>query len=197
MEQFNYTDGKLLDMDVYPHFLSPKESNSIYNYLENNVKWSKSITKGRRTHQDYGDEGVSYVLNIRGNKLVRNVINWDTLPPLLKLKKKIEKYASPIGTKYDYCVIQRYPSGKVGILPHRDREMKNGTHIAGISIGEQRILKMGAPYYSKYEDFEVPLPHGSLYIFNPPTNNHWSHCIQKDNTKKPRISITFRYLGEL
>ena len=195
MEQYHYTDRKMLDMHVYPSFLSPKESKSLYTYLEKNVKWSRPITKGRRTHQDYGEEGMSYILNIRGTKLVRYVINWDTLPPLLKLKESIEQNASPPGTKYDYCVIQRYPSGKVGISPHRDKEMKKGTHIAGISIGENRTLKMGAPYYSEYEDFEVPLPNGSLYVFNPPTNSHWSHCIKKDDTIAPRISITFRYFG--
>ena len=90
--------------------------------------------------------------------------------------------------KYNICVIQRYPSGKVGIKKHRDKEMKLGTTISGLSLGATRKLKL--EYYDK--NIEKDLLSGSLYVLNPPTNSYYTHCIEKDSTTEPRISLTFR-----
>ena len=92
------------------------------------------------------------------------------------------------GEKYNICVVQRYPSGKVGIKPHRDKEMTKGTTICGVSVGETRVLTINGK-----KNINLSLNPGSMYVFNPPTNTYNTHCIQKkDDTKGPRISLTFR-----
>jgi alkylated DNA repair dioxygenase AlkB len=40
----------------------------------------------------------------------------------------------------------------------------------------------------------VALPHGSLCIMYPPTNEHWAHSIETEQeTRAPRISLVFRH----
>jgi alkylated DNA repair dioxygenase AlkB len=73
--------------------------------------------------------------------------------------------------------------------------MRRDSAISGVSLGATRILKMTPPKYNKKdtEPIFITLNPGSLYVFKPPTNNHWSHCIEKDyNVKNARISLTYR-----
>ena len=94
-----------------------------------------------------------------------------------------------IGEKMTVCAIQCYPNGPIEIKKHYDKEMKFGTKICGISLGSQRKLEL-----SRFEKtHELQLPHGSLYVLNPPTNNNWMHAIPpQPEVHGARISLTFR-----
>ena len=85
-----------------------------------------------------------------------------------------------------------YPTGKIGINPHKDKEMTRGTTICGWSFGSERILNMNPPGYIKTDKILISLPPGSMYEFVPPTNDHWLHCIEKSENNEKRISLTFR-----
>jgi alkylated DNA repair dioxygenase AlkB len=183
-------ENKYLDIDFYPNFLSTKESKKLYSLIEENVSYRGNFNPDkRRVNQIYGDKGLVYEINFRGNISKRYAIEWDELPILEKIKNKIEDIT---GDYYNFCVIQRYPNGTVGINPHKDKEMTKGTRICGLSLGETRILNMGAPKFLDEQDEKIMLNNGSLYIFNPPTNDYWTHCIEEDETENPRISLTFR-----
>lgn len=71
-----------------------------------------------------------------------------------------------------------YPSGKVGIKPHRDREI--GEDIAGISLGVTRSLCISNRTNSK----TFLIPNGSLYLIKQPTNKYFNpnrrHIITKN-----------------
>jgi hypothetical protein len=186
--------GSRFNFDFYPEFLSSGEADSLFSLIERKIRWNRKITPGLRVNQTYGDPGVSYTLHIRGTTIVRKATDWNTFPELFDLKCKVEEITD---SKYNYCVIQRYPSGKVGIKKHRDREMTSGTTIAGLSIGAQRELIMYPDVRAigsfSNKPINIKLNSGSLYVFNPPTNDYWLHSIEPDlSISKPRISITFR-----
>lgn len=185
-----------LDVDVYPDFIAP-EAQDLFDYIEEKVSWTKQITPTSRVNQNYGDPGLKYVLKFGGyggkpvKTIERAVLPWDDLPPLDAIK---EMLLETTGSTYNYCVIQRYPSGRVGINPHKDKEMLPGSLIAGISLGATRTLTLIPPKYNKVdcEPISIELLPGSLYLLKDPTNRHWQHAIDKDDTKEPRISLTFR-----
>lgn len=179
------------NIDFYPHFISENGSARLFKYLEDNVLWNRSIAPGRRVQQNYGDPGISYTVTFRDNTIVRVCKPW--LPILEKVRDAV---TAVTGQPYNYCVVQRYPNGKVGINPHRDKEMDPNTAIAGISLGATRRLIMSPPCYNRVDKTSIimPLNSGSLYVLNPPTNNYWTHCIEKDgDIEDVRISLTFRY----
>lgn len=185
-----------LDVDVYPDFIAP-EANDLFDYIEEKVTWNKKITPTSRVHQNYGDLGLKYVLKFGGwggkplKTIERPVLPWDELPALDAIKEMLYETT---GATYNYCVIQRYPNGRVGINPHKDKEMIPGSLIAGISLGATRTLTLIPPKYNKVdqEPITIQLPPGSLYLLKDPTNRHWQHSIDKDHTTTPRISLTFR-----
>lgn len=171
-----------LDIDFYPNLLDTTLSNMWCQYLD-----SIFTKEQRRTSILFGDKGIIYQVSYQGITKNTEVIPWDTLPALTDLKCLIEKITKQ---KYTVCAIQCYPTGKVGINPHRDKEMVAGTRIAGLSFGATRIIEFTR---SQHESIDIPLPNGSLYVMNPPTNQKWLHCI----TKQPEIttvrySMTFR-----
>jgi len=91
---------------------------------------------------------------------------------------------------YTVCVIQRYPNGKIGINPHRDKEMVLGTRICGLSLGAKRIIQFTR---LNNDPVSISLLAGSLYCMNPPTNQKWLHSIIKEpHIKEIRYSLTFR-----
>jgi hypothetical protein len=211
--------GDKLSIDFYSSFLTEKESSKLINWIEKNVEWNTPSGKtyeNKRCNANYGELkfgpngelkfgpngelkfgpngelDTSYTINIKGKTITRNCINWNEPKNIIlcRIKERLEKLT---GVKYNYCVIQKYPHGKVGINPHRDKEMKQGTNIAGISIGEERTLEIAPPYWIKSEPVSIALTSGSLYVLNPPTNDNWSHSIPKDKTLKPRYSLTYRF----
>jgi alkylated DNA repair dioxygenase AlkB len=176
--------GNNFNVDFYENFLSQEESEYVFNILEKNVKWSSNITPGKRVNQTYGDDGLTYEIHWYGKTTKRKVYPWSDMNILKTIRDKIQEITNE---KYNICVVQRYPSGKVGINAHRDKEMKKGTTICGLSLGETRTLSINGK-----NNINLSLTPGSLYIFNPPTNEYNTHCIDKDDTTNPRISLTFR-----
>lgn len=171
-----------LDVDYYPNFLNEELANAWYQLLESIFPMDNS-----RTSMIFGNEGLIYRVSYRGNTTETEVLPWSDLPGLFELKNLIERV---IDQKITVCVIQKYPNGKVGINPHRDKEMVAGTRIAGVSVGAPRSIEFTK---LNQEPVCIKLGSGSLYVMNDPTNQRWLHCIRKDSKiKNPRYSFTFR-----
>lgn len=179
-----YEREKLLVL-VFNDFLTKTEVEFLYDNLENTAPWKM---RNRRTTLTYGDKGVSYKYKLYGKEIHRIAIPWTQ--DLFDIKERIRKITS---NDYNYVVAQRYPNGKSGINPHRDKEMKRGTDICGVSLGTKRTFLLTPPKWIKEESIEIPLPPGSLYILKSPTNDYWSHSIVKDDSTEPRISLTYRF----
>lgn len=172
-----------LDIDLYPSLLNKEVADAWYIYL----KALFSENSGTRTSMIFGDTGLIYRVTYQGITTETEALSWNTLPGLLELKTLIE---SIIKQKLTVCIIQCYPNGKVGIGPHRDKEMVPGTIIDGLSIGATRTIEFTR---QGYEPVRIKLPSGSNYVMNPPTNDKWLHSIIREGKiKECRFSCTFR-----
>lgn len=163
-------------------------STNLFNHFSTTLDWSND---NRRQKFLFGDDNLIYSVKYRGKQTDYQVLPWTQT--LLDLKDIVQTITRTEGTSlvqhtYTVCSIQRYPHGGVGINPHRDKEMKLGTSILGLSLGAERNLVLTRGDKSLI----LPLPSGSVYILYPPTNNYWLHSIPKDGSTSARISLTFR-----
>lgn len=171
---------KDVDIDFYDNLIDSKKADKIFKEIDDFFPQKPN----KRINQTYGNDGLTYEVKFKDNTVYRRAMPWK--PILLELKKLVEGVTKE---KFTVCVVQRYPNGNIGIGSHKDKEMKFGTKIAGLSLGQCRTLSMSR--YDKVHTIE--LPSGSLYVFNPPTNDFWAHSIVKDEKKKGvRLSLTFR-----
>ncbi len=170
------------NVQFHPTFMAKTDASDLYTALLPLFAGDKRAVT-RRTSRTFGDPGLKYVINWYGTTTTREAVEWT--PELLKVKSDLENVT---GDKYNVCVIQWYPNGRAFIAPHKDREMTRGTTIAGLSLGQTRTLALSRG--TKVHKFG--LLSGSLYILNPPTNDSWAHSIEKDESTRPRISLTFR-----
>ncbi|MCJ7637600.1 MAG: alpha-ketoglutarate-dependent dioxygenase AlkB, partial [Nitrososphaeraceae archaeon] len=85
------------------------------------------------------------------------------------------------------------------------KELGDDATIVGVSLGAERDFKFKPKkgfypknmlkYNDNNNDITLTLHHGSILVMKDPTNNHWMHSLPKRaGIKKPRISLTFRYL---
>jgi alkylated DNA repair dioxygenase AlkB len=171
-----------LDVDLYPTVLNPELAGVWYQYLERIFPPEQS-----RTSMLFGDPGLVYRVTYQETTTEREVMPWDTLPAMPELKDLVSKMT---GQKYTVCAVQCYPNGRIGIAPHRDKEMVAGTRISGLSIGAERTIQFTR---LGHEPVSLRLPSGSLYVMNPPTNQKWLHSIIREaRVKDKRYSFTFR-----
>ena len=151
----------------------------LFNFLKSSREWKGT----RREKTIFGNTDIVYNINFRGRIASYPVKPW--IKELSSIKEKIQNITGEI---YTVCVVQYYPNGKFGINSHRDKEMVHGTTIVGLSLGAERTLEMSR----NGKTISIPLPHGSIYILYPPTNDLWAHSIPPTETIVPRISLTFR-----
>ena len=179
-----------LSVDVIDGLLTPATADGVYKLIYEAFEFKPEITYKRQTGI-IGDSDVIYQAYHSESKRKSSGIMWDDIPVIKKLKEQVEFIT---GVVYNICIVQLYPTGKIQIKPHRDREMGPGTVICGLSLGATRVIQFAnSSYYVKNKYYDIPLPAGSLYIMNPPTNDYWSHAILKDlNITEPRMSLTFR-----
>lgn len=193
-----------LHVDFYEALFSGDRAGKIYESL-NEAFVGREKAGNRRSAIPLGDDGIVYEIKFGGYNNIpvrysrRVALPWDTVPIVVKLKKVVEKLTKQT---YNVCIILKYPHGKVGMQAHRDREMIPGGKdeivsskvISGMSFGETRKLVLAPTRYIKeeIEPLQMDLGSGSLYVLHPHTNAFWTHSIPKDDTKRARISITFR-----
>lgn len=171
-----------LDVTLYPNLLNSELAAAWYGYFEQIFPPEKT-----RTSMLFGDPGLIYRVTYQNSTTEREVYPWDTLPALPQLKELVSKITRQ---KYTVCAVQCYPNGRIGIAPHRDKEMVAGTRIAGLSLGAERTIEFTRAHH---ESVSIKLPSGSLYVMNPPTNQKWLHSITKQSEiKDKRYSLTFR-----
>lgn len=151
--------------------------------------WPTTMVSGKRNTLTLGEPGIVYTVSFRDTVIERRTQPWDTLPWISQLRTQIE---SLLTMTFNVCVVQVYPHGKVGIKPHRDKEIRPGQqgYIVGLSLGQPRYL--GLTHAKSGQKRAVLLDSGSLYVLMPPTNQYWQHSIERDGSTDPRISLTFR-----
>mgnify|MGYP006096379569 CR=1 FL=1 len=104
-------------------------------------------------------------------------------------------------------LIQKYEDGNQYISAHRDTDKSFGYEptIINISIGSPRTIIFKRVSYkdsnkkmskldkkNKHLNMQFTLEPGSLFIMAGDSQKHWTHQIDKENTKNVRYSLTFR-----
>ena len=182
MDTFNIYLDENLNVWYKDDFLSKQSSDILFQYFLQNINFG---TPKSRTKILFGNPGLQYTVNFRGNFTTYPVIPWSELPILEQIRDALRNI---VGINYNCCVVQKYADGKSIMRKHRDKEMTPGTQICGISLGAQRTFRLTG----SGKVYDLKLSSGSLYVLNPPTNDKWLHEIIKDYTSETRISLTFR-----
>jgi alkylated DNA repair dioxygenase AlkB len=180
-----------LHIEIFENALREDISLDLFQLLKAQAKWRGSfITKSgklscKRNKSIYGSIS-KYIATFRGTTIQTNVYNWEQLPILDDLAKELSLISND---RYNTCVLQYYANEKVGINPHRDKEVKGLDTISSISLGSTRIMR----FERNGIIHDIKLTNGSLCIIYPPTNDKWCHSIicEKDK-KEPRLSMVFR-----
>lgn len=172
-----------LCVEYEPIFIEEKRAKKLFKTLKAEFEREEKDYAKKRSNITFGDKDLTYRVRFQTREVERSTREWPDY--LIGVKDKIEKLT---GESFNICVAMRYPCGKVGIAPHRDKEMKTDTLICGISLGQRRTLQMSRGN----SKVRIPLFDGSLYIFVPPTNDLWSHSIVPDDSEGVRYSLTFR-----
>lgn len=175
-------------------YFDTKTASEILKYLDQHINWDrKRGTKdfdNKRTSSTYGDEGVSYTVELSGGITIKKKVHpWSELPYLKDIKELLEKST---GMKFNFVVIQRYPKKEIGIDTHRDKELAIGSVIAGLSFGATRILTINNTFEGGA--YRFMLYNGSAYILNPYTNDFNTHRIEPGTEDGIRISLTYRLI---
>jgi nicotinamidase-related amidase/alkylated DNA repair dioxygenase AlkB len=142
--------------------------------------------------------------------------------PFTSLVNMLRKAAQCIiGHDLNHALIQYYRSSDDNISEHSDKtlDIVPGSQIVNISLGAQRTMVLRAKKSSlpsqpdtTEEDVvrpaqRIPLPHNSIFILGPTTNQYFLHSIRADRRPEveksepekafggERISLTFRQIG--
>jgi len=129
----------------------------------------------------YGDPGTSY----RYSRTENAALPWS--PELQELREQIEAVAG----RYNYCLLNRYRSGRDSMGLHADNEPWVDNVIASLSLGAERTFCIR--HNVTRETQRYALTHGSLLIMAGTMQDFWKHKIPK--TRRPvgeRINLTFR-----
>jgi len=179
-----------LNIIVYKKYLEEPTSDALLSSILTDPQHFKHalITKAgqpskKRNKTIYGDIN-EYVITYRGKIIKTPVFPWKE-----EFKEIRDKITETTEQQYNTCVLQIYNSGQVGIKPHKDKEMNEGTKIASISLGESRVMRFER---SGFEPINIILEKGDLCIINYPTNNYWLHSIPTDDTTQMRASLIYR-----
>jgi alkylated DNA repair dioxygenase AlkB len=178
--------NKQLYIEIFENCIEERFAEILFSTLITNSKWrDKMNSNGKKRNKCIYGSISTYCAVYQGKPSYTKVHNWDNTP----LHILASQLSSITGDNYNTCVLQYYPNEKVGIKPHRDKEVGSNKCIVSLSLGFTRIMRFeraGVVY-------DIPLPNRSLCIIYPPTNEKWCHSIVcEDIPKGPRISLVFR-----
>lgn len=170
-------------VSYYSMFIDNELSRRLYKFFE---KEFITYPKTRRKTLIYGDVNREYKVVYQNKPQIKKII---------KFTKDMENLRELISQMFNVhitvCAVGYYPTGNIGILPHRDKEMKIKTSIFGISLGATRELVIESMYTKT--QYIYSLMNGSMYILHDPTNTYNLHSITRDTSvTTPRFSMTFR-----
>uniref|UniRef100_A0A7S2XJP2 Fe2OG dioxygenase domain-containing protein n=1 Tax=Attheya septentrionalis TaxID=420275 RepID=A0A7S2XJP2_9STRA len=123
---------------------------------------------------------------------------WDTYewgPTSLIIKEAVETALLPlVEQKMNHCVTNFYRNGDDFIDHHSDKDLdlnQDGV-IVSISLGDERIMELRRRAEPK-DVTRLLLPHCSMLVLGPKTNQEFTHSILKrEGSKLPRLSLTMR-----
>ena len=137
---------------------------------------------------------------------------WTTFewsPTSLAIKHSVEEALKPLVVQtMNHCVANYYRAGHKDFIAHhsdKDLDLNRDGVIVSVSLGDERILELRRRK-APQDIYRVKLPHGSMLVLGPKTNQSWTHSIlpkeddddnnDKDDDKEGngrcRLSLTMR-----
>ena len=173
---------------IEPYTLLPGEPFNKFKLSDLDASTHFSETFDNRVIAHYGDIPYSYAgvthrpCPISSNKPLTDLIR--------HLQNVLPNY------RYNSILITKYEHGKKHLPYHSDDESEicADSEILTISFGQTRAIKFRA-VSNKNTELSVNLSHGQVFTMTKKSQTYFEHCIPKDYSKQPRISITFRYLN--
>lgn len=188
-----FDDVPQLDVDWYPHWLSPEKAAMALSSLVEEVDWKQDsirtpggIKPLPRLTAWQGDPGAVYLYSG-----IRNVPHAWT-PAVTALKALAE---TTCATRFNSVLLNRYRSGEDSMGWHADREPELGPEpvIASVSLGVARRFDLRHNETNRLRAFE--LTSGSLLVMRGRTQHEWRHRVAKvPGLRGERINLTFRWV---
>ncbi len=184
-----------VDVDWYPHWLSPDEAALAFSALVEEVQWKQDTirTPGGvkplpRLTAWQGDPGAIYVYSgIRNEPRA-----WTATVHALKSLAETTS-----GTRFNSVLLNRYRSGEDSMGWHADKERELGEQpvIASVSLGVPRRFDLRHNETGQLRTFD--LTSGSLLVMRGHTQREWRHRVAKaPGVRGERINLTFRSVTE-
>ncbi|RMH48804.1 MAG: alpha-ketoglutarate-dependent dioxygenase AlkB [Gammaproteobacteria bacterium] len=173
------------------NWLVPERAWHLLFWLRYHVDWQQLPVRvfGRRYWQPRlcAFVGRSETLSYQYSGLTLQAQPWPM--PIAQLAEQL--YAD-CAISFNACLLNLYRHGEDRMGMHSDNEPELGSapHIAIVSLGGDRFLKM--KHRRSGQSVRISLPHGSLLWMRPPCQRDWQHGIGRQARAKPRISLTFR-----
>lgn len=190
---FDWPDSEI---SYLPNFISPEESQLIFEELMKSINWKQDDIKvfGKIYPQPrltalYGDSEKSYSYS----NLTLHPNEWT--PLLLKLKEKVETSSQ---TEFTTVLLNLYRDGQDSNGWHADNEKELGENpiIASMSFGAERYFHLKHNTIKEHSH-KILLENGSLLLMKGTTQHFWKHQIPKTRKPlEPRINLTFRTLKQ-
>jgi alkylated DNA repair dioxygenase AlkB len=186
VQTIELADGGLLMYDEA--FLPPDLAGRYFAELRDTAPWEqKKAAFGHlqpRLTASYGDEGVAYFYSGTENRAVP----WT--PTLLEIRQRIEA----VRGRYNYCLLNRYRSGRDSVGMHADDEPGVGAVIGSLSLGATRAFRIR--HNKTRETRAFRLAGGTLVIMAGTMQRYWKHEVPKTTEDVgERINLTFRHIG--
>ena len=183
METITLADGGLLLYD--DAFLPAELADRYFVALRDQCVWEqKPGVFGHmqpRLTASYGEPGVTY--RYSGTENV--ALPWTAT--MLEIKQKIEA----VQGEYNYCLLNRYRSGRDSMGWHADDEPEMGDVIGSLSLGATRTFRIRHNATRETRTFAVG--NGTLIIMAETMQRFWKHDVPKTGENiGERINMTFR-----
>jgi len=96
--------------------------------------------------------------------------------------------------KFNSAMVTLYKNGSQHIPYHSDDEpdICESSEITTISFGQTRVIKFRSIDRTDTRELPHVLSHGDVFTMTKSSQKHFQHCIPKDYSTLPRISVTLR-----
>lgn len=210
------------DSFLHVQLLDSEDASAAFYTCRNSIQWQKMF---HRTGQVPRLVAVQGSVSNNGSQVPIYRHPADESPELQpfdsmvdRLRKEAER---KVGHPLNHALIQWYRNSEDNISEHSDKSLDivRGSKIVNLSLGARRTMILRTKKSAVVAETNIQtsdparpsqrihLPHNSLFILGPETNQHWLHAIRADKrlpSEKEsselafggeRISFTFRYIG--